>query len=121
MTTSEDTLAFYLTVYHVAAQCPKGRVTTYGHLAYVAGKPNNSRQVGQALKTMSRSPNVRYSTVNVPWWRVINASGRISNVEHREEQRERLVAELGKEPPYSLPAVGWFPEPEDVDLDFEPI
>lgn len=117
---NEDSLAFFLTVYHVVGQIPRGRVTTYGHLAYLAGKPNNSRQAGQALKLLPNNENSRYNSMSVPWWRVINSSGRVSQVEHRDEQHELLQAELDAEgPPYRLSEYGWFPEPEDVDLEFE--
>lgn len=118
----QDSLAFFLTVYHIAEQIPRGKVTTYGHLAYLAGKPNNSRQAGQALKLLPRSDRARYNVMSVPWWRVINASGRVSQVEHRDEQHELLQAELEvSAPPYSLVSYGWFPEPEEVDLDFDSV
>lgn len=106
--------AFVLTVYDVAQRIPRGKVTTYGHLAYLAGKPNNARQVGQAMKTLPNSRAAEYSSLNVPWWRVINAQGRVSTVEHREEQKQKLLEELGVEQPYSLAMFGWFPE--EIDL-----
>jgi methylated-DNA-protein-cysteine methyltransferase-like protein len=44
----------------------EGEVTTYGDVAEVAGYPRQSRLVGRILAT---------TTVDVPWWRVVNASG----------------------------------------------
>jgi methylated-DNA-protein-cysteine methyltransferase-like protein len=50
---------------------PKGKVSTYGGIAEVAGLPRRARLVGTVLR---RTPSSR----GVPWFRVINASGRIS-------------------------------------------
>ena len=46
----------------------EGEVTTYGDVAEVAGYPKQSRLVGRIL---------RETTQDVPWWRVVNAQGRI--------------------------------------------
>ena len=46
----------------------EGEVTTYGDIAEVAGYPKQARLVGRILST---------TDVEVPWWRVVNASGRI--------------------------------------------
>ena len=45
-----------------------GEVTTYGDVAEVAGYPRQSRLVGRILQT---------TDVEVPWWRVVNATGRL--------------------------------------------
>jgi methylated-DNA-protein-cysteine methyltransferase-like protein len=60
-----------------------GEVTTYGDVADVAGYPRQSRLVGRILAT---------TDVEVPWWRVVNASGRIVSG-HADEQRALLRAE----------------------------
>lgn len=46
----------------------EGEVTTYGDVADVAGYPKQSRLVGRIL---------RETTMDVPWWRVVNAQGNI--------------------------------------------
>lgn len=46
----------------------EGEVTTYGDVADVAGYPAQSRLVGRIL---------RLTTLEVPWWRVVDAQGRI--------------------------------------------
>ena len=46
----------------------EGEVTTYGDVASVAGHPNQARLVGRILAT---------TDVEVPWWRVVNASGHL--------------------------------------------
>jgi methylated-DNA-protein-cysteine methyltransferase related protein len=60
-----------------------GEVTTYGDVAEVAGHPRQSRLVGRILAT---------TEVEVPWWRVVNAAGRIVSG-HPDEQRSLLRAE----------------------------
>jgi methylated-DNA-protein-cysteine methyltransferase-like protein len=60
-----------------------GEVTTYGDVADVAGYPRQSRLVGRILAM---------TDVEVPWWRVVNASGRIVSG-HPDEQRALLRAE----------------------------
>ena len=46
----------------------EGEVITYGDVAEVAGYPKQSRLVGRILRDTTR---------DVPWWRVVNAQGRI--------------------------------------------
>jgi len=69
------------------SKVPLGKVVSYGQVAAYAGRPRAARAVGWMLK----------SGVDVPWWRVINNSGRISikdNWEHEAaEQKELLEAE----------------------------
>lgn len=60
-----------------------GEVTTYGDVAEVAGYPRNARLVGRLLGA---------TDVEVPWWRVVNASGRLVSGSPRL-QTELLVAE----------------------------
>jgi methylated-DNA-protein-cysteine methyltransferase-like protein len=60
-----------------------GEVTTYGDVAEVAGYPKQARLVGRILAT---------TDVEVPWWRVVNAVGRIVSG-HPDEQADLLRAE----------------------------
>jgi methylated-DNA-protein-cysteine methyltransferase related protein len=57
-----------------------GEVTTYGNIAEVAGYPTMSRLVGRILATTDE---------DVPWWRVVNASGRL--VPGHESEQSRLL------------------------------
>ena len=50
---------------------PRGRVATYGQIASLAGAPRNARRVGRVLATLPPGSGV-------PWQRVINAQGGIS-------------------------------------------
>ena len=60
-----------------------GEVTTYGDVAEVAGYPKLSRFVGRILAT---------TDVEVPWWRVVNSSGRLVPG-HEPTQAQLLRAE----------------------------
>jgi methylated-DNA-protein-cysteine methyltransferase related protein len=53
-----------------------GEVTTYGDVADTAGYPKRSRLVGHILAT---------TDVDVPWWRVVNAAGRLRASDRREQ------------------------------------
>lgn len=57
-------------VYQIVRLIPSGHVTSYGHIARLAGSPSHSRMVGSALKYLQDD--------SVPWQRVIGASGAIS-------------------------------------------
>jgi methylated-DNA-protein-cysteine methyltransferase-like protein len=73
-----------------AAVCkvPRGRVATYGEIAFEAGFPRHARQVGQVLSQLEPDSGV-------PWHRVINAKGEISPRGDGcvDEHRRRLEAE----------------------------
>ena len=60
----------YQRIYAVVRRIPRGRVATYGQVARVAGLPG-ARQVGYALHALRDG-------ASVPWQRVVNAAGRIS-------------------------------------------
>jgi len=60
-----------------------GEVTTYGEIAETAGYPKHSRLVGRILQL---------TDVEVPWWRVVNAAGRLVPG-HELEQAELLREE----------------------------
>ncbi len=64
---------------------PRGKVATYGDIAYAAGYPGAARQVAWALHTSSRG---------LPWHRIVGADGKILLPgEGGFEQRMRLRAE----------------------------
>lgn len=60
--------AFERDVLAVLRRLRKGDVVTYGEIALEAGYPGRSRAVGALLSR---------GYPNVPWWRVVNASGRL--------------------------------------------
>ncbi len=67
----QSTKTFRERVLDVIANIPQGRVMTYGQLAEVAGMPRHARAVGDILHGLSLE-------TDLPWWRVINSSGKIS-------------------------------------------
>ena len=82
---------FFVHVYRLVAQVPKGKVVTYGQVAALLGAPRAARAVGTALRYLPGS-----LTRTVPWQRVINAAGGISlrgDVLRAEEQRWLLEGE----------------------------
>lgn len=68
---------------------PRGSVASYGQIAEIAGIPRGARQVGSALRSLPDDHDV-------PWHRVIQASGRIAfarDSQQFEEQKQRLLLE----------------------------
>jgi methylated-DNA-protein-cysteine methyltransferase-like protein len=97
---------FYHRIYRVVGKIPKGRVATYGLVARLAGRPGAARTVGWALSALPEENDV-------PWWRVINAAGRISLAAHDHNavlQRALLLREGVRFAPggaVSLGSYGW--------------
>lgn len=58
-------------IWAVIARIPKGRVATYGQVAAEAGFPRQPRRTAQALRAVPDG-------LNLPWYRVINAQGKLS-------------------------------------------
>jgi len=80
---------FFERVYRLVRQVPPGKVTSYGALARMLGRPRAARTVGWAMHSLPEGSDV-------PWHRVINSQGRIS-ISRREHsgvlQRVLLEAE----------------------------
>ena len=72
-------------VWQVVAMIPAGKVATYGQVAALIGLPSHARFVG---RTLSNLPG----DTRLPWYRVVNASMRIS-VRGGGEQRQRRLLE----------------------------
>ncbi|TGL62886.1 MGMT family protein [Leptospira sarikeiensis] len=64
---------FYEQVYKIVKKIPKGKVTSYGRIAAIMGKPRAARAVGYALNSLKKGQEQK-----VPWQRVINSMGKIS-------------------------------------------
>lgn len=62
---------FTVTVLQIIRSIPHGRVSTYGQIARLAGKPRGARQVSRVLSSCSDKHDL-------PWHRVINSQGTIS-------------------------------------------
>ncbi len=57
-------------IYAVVRRIPRGRVSTYGAIAALLGRPRAARQVGYAMAAL------RGTTNDVPWQRVLGARPR---------------------------------------------
>ncbi len=63
----------YERIWSAVRRIPRGRVATYGQIARIAGLPRQARMVGYALHALPDEV-----AKSVPWQRVINAQGKIS-------------------------------------------
>ncbi|CAA7267724.1 unnamed protein product [Cyclocybe aegerita] len=117
---SLDSAEFHAAVYDLVRLIPPCRVTSYGHIAKLAGMHNHSRHVGQALKFLPPNPNPP-----IPWHRVIGASGTISSrgpgTDGAQRQRDALEAEgvevtTGRtgDMRVDLARFGWFPSINEI-------
>ncbi len=59
-------------IYEIVRQIPVGRVATYGQVAQLANLAGKARVVGYALY------RVDMQSLEIPWQRVVNAKGEIS-------------------------------------------
>jgi len=97
-------------VIEITFSIPKGRVTTYGTIATLAGIPRAARIVGGILNSSS----VRY---NLPWQRVLNKDGYLSIknglIDSKKLQKELLEqegVEVSAEYVVDLNRFGWYGE-----------
>jgi methylated-DNA-protein-cysteine methyltransferase related protein len=63
---------FAASVHRWVSRIPYGMVASYGDIAVLAGRPRAARGVGGVLRELPRGSVV-------PWWRVVAASGTITN------------------------------------------
>lgn len=61
----------YEMIWQVVGGIPSGKVATYGQVAELAGISGGARMVGRCLSQLPKDSQL-------PWFRVINASGKIS-------------------------------------------
>ncbi|TGL44742.1 MGMT family protein [Leptospira perdikensis] len=102
---------FYDSVYAVVKKIPKGKVTTYGHIALLLGSPRAARAVGYALNALKKEMEQK-----VPWQRVINAKGQISfrgdgfraSLQKKILQSEGVSFDLNNDT-LNFDKYGWFP------------
>ncbi|MCG6147806.1 MGMT family protein [Leptospira levettii] len=112
MTTSNSKSPnFYESVYNIVKKIPKGKVTTYGHIALLLGNPRAARTVGYALNSLKKDRESK-----IPWQRVINRQGRISfkgdsfraDLQKKILQTEGVFFDLGGDQ-LDFGKYGWFP------------
>ncbi len=79
---------FHYQVYRLAEGIPRGRVTTYGVLARLAGNPRAARAVGNAMHRNPHAPRV-------PCHRVVRSRGEIGGYARGVRAKVRLLAREG--------------------------
>jgi len=78
----------YLRIWRTVVRIPEGKVASYGTIARLSGFPRQGRLAGYALHRIPGG-------MGIPWYRVINARGRISLPGRRGETQERLLKAEG--------------------------
>ncbi len=64
-------MTFFEQVYAIVEQIPKGKVATYGQIAFLTGHPRSARMVGYALH-VNPKPGI------IPCHRVVNREGHVA-------------------------------------------
>lgn len=80
-------MSFYDVVYEQVKKIPRGKVATYGQIAFMCGSPRASRAVGYALHF---NPDPQH----IPCFRVVNRFGRLAEkfaFGGIEEHKRRLI------------------------------
>lgn len=85
MAKSRTETTFTRRVYAVVRRVPVGRVTTYGEVARIAGRPGAARAVGNLMQ--------RATAPGLPYHRVIAAGGRLGGYGMPGLKRSLLAAE----------------------------
>jgi len=75
-------------IWQTVARIPRGKVASYGQVAQQAGLPRRARLVGQALRRVPPG-------FDLPWHRVVSASGTISLPGQAGRTQARLLAGEG--------------------------
>jgi methylated-DNA-[protein]-cysteine S-methyltransferase len=75
-------------VYDVLVRIPEGKVTTYGDIAKILGRPRASRAVGRILNS---NPN----PIVVPCHRVVMSSGDIGGYAFGKARKKELLKKEG--------------------------
>jgi methylated-DNA-protein-cysteine methyltransferase-like protein len=79
---------FFNRVYAIVREIPRGRVATYGQVAFLAGVPRGARAVGWALRALTPA-----RATEVPWQRVVGAGGCLAR--HLRARQARLLRAEG--------------------------
>lgn len=105
-------MSTYEAIYAVVRQIPYGQVATYGQVAELAQLPGQARLVGYALYRVEPA-------AEIPWHRVINAKGEVSQSPFRygsdDLQRSLLEQEgiqFDQRGRISLSQYRWHPDRE---------
>ncbi|MFN7985373.1 MAG: MGMT family protein [Vicinamibacterales bacterium] len=101
--TTDDAASFAARVLSVVRRIPAGRVSTYGDVAEMAGRPRAARAVGNIMRDCQRR--------DVPCHRVVAAGGRLGGYGGRETMKRSLLAAEGvvmRGQRIPMDVYGWF-------------
>jgi len=84
MNSNPDQLTFTQKVEFILKSIPKGKVTSYGIIAALAGSPKAARQVVQII----------HRTKDIPWHRVINSKGKIAIKDYKGFQEQKILLKM---------------------------
>ena len=92
-------------IWQIVHQIPKGKVSSYGQVARMAGLPGYARYVGHTMKNLPDG-------TKLPWHRVANSQGKLSfptGGSEYQKQKGRLEAEgvVFVNGRFSLKKFGW--------------
>ncbi|GAB7349887.1 hypothetical protein MBLNU459_g0579t2 [Dothideomycetes sp. NU459] len=143
---SDEAAAWFAAVYNAVQEIPHGKVTSYGHIARLLGRRESTslsqeensadsanlaecpRQVGMCLKHLPSAtdqPTAPFNGSTVPWQRVVNAKGTISQRGGSGAARQAAAlrvegVEVGRgalgEYTIDFTTFGWFPDVLPSDL-----
>ena len=84
--------SFFERVRVITAQIPKGKVATYGQVAWMAGRPRAARAVGMI---MSKNKQKNKDGLKVPCHRVVASDGSLTGYAHGgiSVKKQKLLAE----------------------------
>jgi methylated-DNA-protein-cysteine methyltransferase-like protein len=78
-------------VINMIMSIPYGHIFSYGQIATYVGVPRAARQVGWIMRSVE-------TKVDLPWWRVVNNSGRITikgNIYNDQPLQKKLLEAEG--------------------------
>jgi methylated-DNA-protein-cysteine methyltransferase-like protein len=81
---------FHEQVHELVRTVPEGSVTTYGDIGAALGSKNVARHVGYAMAALPEGHDV-------PWWRVVAAGGRLSQLPGAAERQAAHLMDEGIE------------------------
>ena len=88
MSTASDQPSLFDLIYAAIRQIPEGRVASYGQVAGMVGRCP-AQMVGFALAALKGS----HEDPPVPWYRVVNAAGRVALREDFDRSLQRSLLE----------------------------
>ena len=89
--------SFYAHVWEIVRQIPRGKVATYGQIAKLLPPPNGVEiETYVAFGPLWVGGALAHCPEDVPWQRVVNSKGEISERDGAGARRQRLMLEEEK-------------------------